>query len=87
MFILEGYIQKFVSLYLFSIKYLILTVLLSYTGYSLDDCGQRCVRSVPRRGQLYANRQSGAEETGLFVPHELCQVSAGHGHHGCQYFC
>lgn len=51
------------------------------------DCGQGCFCLVPRRRQLYANRQLGIEETRLSLFDELRQVSTGYGHHGSQHFC
>ena len=42
-------------------------------------------RSVPRRGQLHADWEPGAEEACLPLPDELRQESARHGHHGCEH--
>lgn len=42
---------------------------------------------LPRRGELYADRQPGAEKAGVLVFDELCQESTRHGHHGCQHLC
>jgi len=41
--------------------------------------------AVPGCGELYADRQPGAEEAGLPVSDELRQEPARHGHHGCQH--
>lgn len=61
--------------------------ILLLSGYCLNDCWQRCVRTLSRRSELHADRQLGAEETGLPIPDELRQVSARHGYYGCQYIC
>lgn len=50
---------------------------------SLPSSTLQC--SLPRRGELHADRQPGAEEAGVLVPDELCQESARHGHHGSQH--
>ena len=39
----------------------------------------------PRRRELHADRQPGAEEAGVSLPHELRQEPARHGHHGRQH--
>lgn len=53
----------------------------AFTELSVFQC------SLPRCGELHADRQPGAEEAGLPVPDELCQKPARHGHHGCQQLC
>lgn len=54
-------------------------------GDRLDDGRQGCVRTVPGRRQLHANGQFGAEEAGLSVSDELCEIATGHGHHGREH--
>lgn len=44
-------------------------------------------RVIPRCCQLHANRQLGAEETGVPLPYELRQDPARHRNIGSQYFC
>ena len=41
--------------------------------------------AVPGCGELYADRQPGAEKAGLPVSDELRQEPARHGHHGRQH--
>lgn len=54
-------------------------------GHCEHDGGQGRFGAVPRRGQLHADGQSGAEETRLPVFDELRQIAARYGYYGRQY--
>lgn len=56
-------------------------------GDCVHDRWQRCVSFIPRRGQLYADRQFRVEEAGILVPNELCKEPTRHGHHGGKHLC
>lgn len=56
-------------------------------GHCFHDGRERCVCTVSRRGELHADRQSGAEKVGVSVPDELRQEPARYGHHGSQHVC